>query len=349
MPLYPNPAGGSMEVANRAAAEAAGWTPSMGTFGAQSAETGGGGNPGTPGGPVGRDIEGSKLILQDAQNKAQQAYYNSMLRHEGDKLAFEKARQAWQETIDKAGLTGMFEGAPTLEAMMGYAGAFGTWGAPQQGQQTLEAQQQAFNQALANAGLLGTYQGQQTQQAQEQAFRQMLAQQQEARALAEGQQKTSLGYLDLLGQMRGPQNYFQYQNVLGATPGGMRDLVAAAMGQYIPGGGATTGVQPVAQSLQGMYGDITGQGYGQGAPGTAAGGYGTQVYQQQQAAHAQNMPAPNQIAPQAWNNLAPSQRQLAMSAYENQGWNAEDVKALFEQSLPKYGAQTPGAGQFKLV
>lgn len=56
MPLYPNPAGGSMEVKDRADAEAHGWKPSMGTFGIQSDPNAGGGpspsptnpNPGSP-------------------------------------------------------------------------------------------------------------------------------------------------------------------------------------------------------------------------------------------------------------------------------------------------------------
>lgn len=49
MVLFPNPAGGSMEVANEAEARARGWTPSMGSFGVNSYPNGaGGGGGGAP-------------------------------------------------------------------------------------------------------------------------------------------------------------------------------------------------------------------------------------------------------------------------------------------------------------
>ena len=46
--------------------------------------------------------------------------------------------------------------------------------------------------------------------------------------------------------------------MLGATPGGMKDLVAAAAGQYIPGGGATTGVAPTPVNLTNSSTQLTG-------------------------------------------------------------------------------------------
>ena len=51
MPIFPNPAGGSMEVRDEAEARARGWTPSMGSFGVNSYPSGGGGDrPGGGGG-----------------------------------------------------------------------------------------------------------------------------------------------------------------------------------------------------------------------------------------------------------------------------------------------------------
>jgi hypothetical protein len=67
-----------------------------------------------------------------------------------------------------------------------------------------------------------------------------------------------------------------------------------------------------------------------------------------QNASSLNLPAPNQVAMQSWNNLAPSQQQLLTSGWESQGWNADDVKALMNQSLPKYGSNAATAGTWRL-
>lgn len=50
--------------------------------------------------------------------------------------------------IQQAGLTGQYQGAPTLPALTSYANQFGQWGVPTQGQATLAAQQQAYAQQL---------------------------------------------------------------------------------------------------------------------------------------------------------------------------------------------------------
>jgi hypothetical protein len=250
----------------------------------------------------GANVQAAQMALQAAANAAQQAYLNAKLNLDTEDLALRKAQQAWTETVQRAGLTGTFEGQPTLPAMQSYAQLFGAWGVPTQGQQTLAALQQQFGQALAA--------------------------QQEARAAQGQQQQQAQAYLNLLANLRGPADWAKYQQVLGATPGGMRDLVAAAMGQYIPGGGATTGVQPTPVSLQSIQQQIA-----------AGGGTGGQLGQ---------LPAPNQLAPQSWAHLAPSQQQLLIGAYEAQGWNPDDVRALFAQSLPRYATNAPQAGTFRL-
>jgi hypothetical protein len=265
--------------------------------------------PGTPnyGGPdTGYNPQAASLLATTAQQKAYQAYLNAKLNLETEQQAFDHAQQAFTNEITKSGLTGQYGGQATQAAMQYGANTFGTWGQPVQGQQTLAAQSQQWNQQL-------------------QAI-------QEARAAQNQQQQQAQAYLSLLSGMRGPQDYFQYQNVLGSTPQGMKDLVSAAMGQYVPGGGATTGVTPTAASLQGLQQQIAGTGNGTNTMG----------------ANQMNLPAPNQISAQAWKNLAPSQQQLLTSAYEAQGWNKEDVGALLNQSLPKYATNAPMAGTWRL-
>lgn len=342
---------------------------------------------------------------QMADDLAKQEYQRTLAQTGREDLALKQAQQAWKQKMDEAGLTGMYQGAPTVPYLQQSAETFGTWGAPTAGQQTLGAQQQQWQQAYNTANQYGQYYGTgqapavgtQTQSAQEQAYTQWLRAQQQQLAEQSQQQQAANQYLTLLSSMRGPQNYFQYQNVLGSTPQGMQDLVGAAMGKFVPGGGATTGVQPVAQSLQGLYGDVTGQRYGaqpaqqpnvaaftpqgsvaqatqpaaqyqysptatgslinqsgwagasgQPTQGQNALGNGTNTMGAPQNASSLNLPAPNQVAMQSWNNLAPSQKSLLTSGWEASGWNADDVQALMNQSLPKYGSNAATAGTWRL-
>jgi hypothetical protein len=210
--------------------------------------------------------------------------------------------------------------------------------------------------------------GQRTLSAQEQDYTQWLRAAQEARANQTAQQQQAMSYLTLLSNLRGPADWAKYQQVLGAG-GNMNALAAAAMGQYVPGGGATSGYQPQAANLQTMMADVQGtgqQGYNAFTPGgqiqqaaaqqpqqnnqqvNAMGGGTNTMGAQQQPQNRLNLPAPNQIAPQTWNNLAPSQKSLIEGEYESQGWNVEDVRALMNQSLPKYASNAPGAGTWRL-
>src|SRR5215471_1070784 len=546
-----------------------------------------------------------------ANSAAQQAYYDALARGSDQNTALAWAKFQWQQKLDEAGQTGMWNGQWNNPQEQWFTGQFGQWygpgGAPNVGDLTQAAQQQQYSQqqgygqmygqyyapgtgpvagtqtqaalqqqqanAYQTAGLTGWYtptqnanvspsrfnydadqaaqqiyidaaggdrnlaaqrwaadasnavaqfnkehpaQAQQTLAGQQQQFMQGLQTEQEARAAQAQQQSQAMGYLNLLSNLRGPADWAKYQQVLGSTPGGMRDLVAAAMGQYVPGGGATTGVAPQAASLQSMMAqvggyDYSGQGGGQlntpsvyqgggtyqpqpstptweqkawaqqqgaaGAPqtlgqqqnaqGTAAwnmegnlqggapaqwtantyGGAGTgwnaanatrpgatsseqltggayrtampssghggqiwqgpksgsawdQYSQQQQAQNAAagnfgvaqnmpqtqqawgtgigtspnqqmtsnqyvqatgngtnmyggqqqqyNLPAPNQISSQSWNNFTPSQQQMLLGQYEAAGWDKNDVQALYNQSLPKYGTNTSTAGTWRL-
>jgi hypothetical protein len=292
-----------------------------------------------------QDVDLYNAVSTRAQYAAQAAYQQSQARNEGERIALDKAKFAWQQEIDKAGLTGMFQGAFTMPVQQWQASTFGTWGAPTAGQQTLTAQQQAWSQAFQNAQAYGQYYapggtgpaaGQQTLAAQQQQWSQQLQAMQEARAAQAQQQQQAQTYLNLLSQLRGPADWAKYQQVLGATPQGMRDLTAAAMGQYIPGGGATTGVQPQAANLQTLQQQVGGLGGAGAQPGSENNPMG-------------QLPLPNQIAAQSWKNLAPTQQQMLLGAYEAQGWDKTDVQSLLNQSLPKYASNAPSAGTWRLA
>jgi hypothetical protein len=455
MPSYQVPlqGGGSMTVnasdpaAANANVQAQGGTPAgtpTNVGGVQPGE-GMGPQPTTPANnQTGANIQAGQLLLQQAQQAAYQAYLNSKLALDTDQEAYQKAAQEAATVIAQAGVTGTYQGMPTQAAikqaadiaqqqaatMLSNANAFGTWGQPQQGQQTLAAQQQAFSQANQTAQLTGYYtppayspvppitgaagggasnwtaptQDQyitaRTQQLQtmgfdaqraaqtaqsewgqglaqsgnvggglpsgisftpppaapadgtsatggqpggppvqtlagnQQAFQQQIDAQKQALAQWQAQQTASQNYLTMMAGLRGPADYARYQQVLGSTPGGLKDLAAAAAGQYIPGGGATTGVQPTPVTLQNFVGSATGQ---QPATSDTSG----------QAAM-NSLVAPNQMAPQTWNALTPSQQQMLLGTWESQGYTKDDAQALFNQSLPRYATQSPSSGQFKL-
>lgn len=312
---------------------------------------------------------------------------------------------------------------------------YGAYGVPQSGQQTLAAQKQnadLYGYSGAGPGGTGPGTGQQTMASQQQQWQQGFSEQQFNAQQQQLQQQNAQAYLTLLSNLRGPADWAKYQQVLGSTPNGMRDLYAAAAGQYVPGGGATTGMPTQAANLQTMQQqvqqgaqDAYGNTYQQYQPGSTyyngyqyqpqqadqywgggqqAGGNQTfsgganlrdsnlpnggntgqqpgQMYAQtqgsnqtwgsgigvgqQQASPAQaqqaygngtntggagqyNLPAPNQIAAQSWNNMAPSQQQMLLGMYEANGWDKNDVMALHNQSLPKYAQNSSSAGTWRL-
>src|SRR5215467_3511724 len=326
--------------------QAAGWGGNgdpVAVYNSTAAGSGGGGSSGGGGGGGGAsndyggdyaNYQNNSLLLQGANNAAQAAYNQGMLKYNNDKLAFDMATQAFNQKISEAGLTGMYQGAPTVPALQSYANMFGTWAVPTQGQQTLGAQQQGFNQQQALAQMYGQYYapgatptaGQTTMAQQQQNYQQWLDAQKQALAQWQAQQTAGQNYLTMMAGLRGPADWIQYQKVLGATPGGLRDLAAAAAGQYVPGGGATTGVAPQAVNMQNFLGSATGGAFGAqpdqsqqnyamltgGATGTGGTPDVTQPSMGGNAAQTQAfqnaLVAPNQMAPQTWANLTPSQR-----------------------------------------
>ena len=412
------------------------------------------------------NIAGYNAQTQRAQAEAQAAYQQALAQGATDQQALAWAKFRWQQKLDEAGQTGMWNGQWNNPQEQWFTSQFGQWygpgGEPGVGTQTLNAQNQQFGQgqqlaamygqyygpgqtptagtatqsagqqaaaqAATRAGLTGYLQGtgtgnivadawnmldqgtqqdyinqhgglQQGQQAyyqnlqnavyararaagqtvtpqtmndavygawgpgtetmqhQQQMFTQGLQTQQEARAAQGQQQAQTMAYLNLLSQLRGPQNYFQYQNVLGSTPGGMRDLYAAAMGQYVPGGGATTGAQPQAASLQGLMGDVSGnpyygQGGGQlGQPNVYQGGqgsYGPQQYQyrgganQAQTGYWQGGAAAPQTSEQA-GGLAWGMNDKGQQAQTGQAWGS-GIGIGSQQATPQQQAQGLGNG-----
>jgi hypothetical protein len=223
--------------------------------------------------------------------------------------------------VQSNGSLAPYQGTPTTTAVQGPQGIGATAG---QGQQTLAAQQQAFQQQLQTAQF---------------------------------QQQGAQSYLNLLAQLQGPADYGQYLKVLGSTPSGIQGLVNSAAGQYIAGGGVS-GTAPQAQTLQNLVGAAGG--YAGGGTGANA---ATQTYGQQQQggtaspggmnyqdflAQAQGLPPPSQIAPQSFNNMQASQKQMLGSMYANVGYSPQDINSMYQLSLPKYAAGS-AAGQTKLV
>jgi hypothetical protein len=182
------------------------------------------------------------------------------------------------------------------------AGLTGQFG----GADTMAMQQQRFAQGVSEAGLTGTYQGAPTQQA---------IQTQNANALA---------LLGLQASLKGPRNWATYQSTFNSTPGGLQDVMAAYQGRYqLPG---ATGAQSQAQggrnTVAGLGGDIL------------SGTYGNDGTQQPQA-----MGNPRQVDLQNWARMQPSQREMILGQFENEGWYGEDVENLMKGAAPR----APGA------
>lgn len=198
--------------------------------------------------------------------------FQEMSQLDRDKLAFQKAQDAWQRAIQEATVTGTYNGVPTQAWLEQQAKITGVLN----GQQTLEGkltdaqiaqmnhamtvdsqrlvlenekfdfEKQQYGQDFAykqqqdrianqfkEADITGTYNGQDT-----------LAKQQLNASSAQS-------YLQLMSSLQG--NPFKQLRVLGNTPGGLRDLVAAWGGKYQMGGLTGSGLTPGAPQLSDLY------------------------------------------------------------------------------------------------
>ena len=203
---------------------------------------GGGGTSGTD--QALQDYYATLTANAQAMQAAQLAYQDWSMRTGDDRLAFEKANEAYRQTFE--------------QAQFAYKQKQDLWNLQQSaGFYEVDGQRTPTLAGIAQqAGLTGYYNGAPT-------F-----------AREQHQDSTMMGLLGLQANLRGPENYGQYLKVLGSTPQGMRDVVNAAAGRYtLPGtSGVTPGAQPTPVSLQSLLRDVTSGGYGAqagGAPGWA--------------------------------------------------------------------------------
>src|SRR4051812_7366126 len=94
-----------------------------------------------------------------AADNATNTYNTARANNETEQNALAKAKFAWQQVIDRAGLTGKFEDAWTMPTRQWFATQFGTWNpnGPTPGQQTLAGQQQGWQQAYDTSQMYGQY------------------------------------------------------------------------------------------------------------------------------------------------------------------------------------------------
>jgi len=59
-----------------------------------------------------------------------------------------------------------------------------------------------------------------------------------------------------------------------------------------------------------------------------------------------DVPLPNQISPQAYNNSYAYQKELGWAGYEDAGWDKALAQEAFEKSLPKFGGPKRGSFAF---
>src|SRR6266576_1293025 len=81
-----------------------------------------------------------------ANQAAQNKYNEALLAGNDAAAALNAAKQAWQQKMDEASQTGMWNGQYSMPSMQNFASTFGQWmpGGPTAGQQTQSAQQQQF-------------------------------------------------------------------------------------------------------------------------------------------------------------------------------------------------------------
>lgn len=273
-----------------------------------------------------------------ADNFARAAYNNALAAGVGESNAINRAKLEWQKQYDSAVLSGYFNDKPTLARQEFEATATGTY----DGKPT-EATRE-FN--VGASGYLDD------------------ARQQATLAREAEQNKTALGYLQILAGLRGPQNAFQYARVLNGTPNGLSDIVNAASGRYgissfgggappaVPNAstnGASVGPNGELSTTPNAGASLLPQTGGSAAPvpmGEA--GLDTLIGDANNPARVQPpstapLPLPNQIDPVAFSKYSPTQKSLLSGAYESQGWDPLDVEAIRKASLPAFRGPARGA------
>ena len=306
MPYYPDPAGGSMYAANEQQAAAQGWAPSMGTFGNYSQydmgappASGGGGGGGTAPAPTTVNAAGGQQLATGI---------NSLLGAiaSGNKQAFDEAVRQFNATfgLDQSKFN---EAIRQFNENLGMAQA-GLTG-QYQGQQTQQAQQQAFNQAISAAGLTGYFQQPGTAGAAGGPT-------QDQYMSARTQQLIGMGFDPTRAQQTANAEWVQglarAGNVAGGLPPGI-SFASPGVQAAAPGGLETLQSQLQRAEQLGVY---------QGAPTLAA----------QQQAYSQGLGAINAAAA------------LQNNPFRQQETIASLSKLLGGQAVPGFGALGPSSG-----
>jgi hypothetical protein len=131
--------------------------------------------------------------------------------------------------------------------------------------------------------------------------------------------------MQLQSQLRGPRNWDAYQTTFNSTPQGLKDVVGAFQGRYaLPGAaGAQSQAQGGRATVAGLAGDLL--------SGTYQGAAGQQP---------ESLTNPYQADVRNWSRMQPSQREMILGKYENQGWYGDDFQNMLNSAAPKYaGAQ----------
>jgi hypothetical protein len=298
----------------------------------------GGGTGGTgSSGDATQNALGSIAASQAADQAARLAYTQYQMRTGDERLAMEKAQQAWSQTFQaeqqKAASLGTYQGQDTLAKLqqefqqrmqqaqleLSRAGLLGTL----EGQKTLAALNQEYQQRVQEAGMTGQWNGQETLQAQQQKWQQQYQQQQADRS-------TGMGLLQLQSSLSGPRDWAKYWGLAASAPQGMTSALQSLAGQYnfAPGGQGTPGVATLQSRTQDL---LSGGQLGQGGQQQAA---------QPSAAGAQAqsgaVPNPWQFNLQSWNQMAPSMQQGVLGGLEAQGLYGPDIEAQLRAAAPRY-------------
>jgi hypothetical protein len=359
-----------MEAANDADAASKGWTPAMGSFGVNTYPNSGGGSGGGGGGggggqppPVqgGGDLGGQIDKLLSAIASGNKQAFDETVREFNQTYGLDQAKfteavrqfnQGYQ--LSQAGVTGTYQGAPTLAALkqqadiaaqkLAGAQADASLTGTYQGQATLAAlKQQAdiasqqLQNAMTAAGLTGVYNGQQTQAAQAQQFGQgvtaagLTGLYNGAPTLAAQQQ----AYSQQMGVINAAQtaqaNPFRQQQLYGQ---------AAQMfaGNPVPGfqaPGTVAGVGTAGGNSQGGLGYLSQMIDDIRSP---------QANQTSADTFLAQTPTPNKIDSQSFLRSNPSTQNLILNAMsERYGIDPKDALSQIQATLPQFTApQTVG-------
>jgi hypothetical protein len=254
-----------------------------------------------------------------------------------EKLAMEKAQQAWTQAFQseqqKAASLGTYQGQDTLAKLnqefqqrmaqaqleLNRAGLTGTL----EGQKTLAALNQEYQQRVQAAGLTGQWEGQETLAAQQQRWQQQYQQQQADRS-------TGMGLLQLQSTLSGPRDWAKYWGLAASAPQGMTSALQSLAGQYnfAPGGQGTPGAATLQSRTQDLLsGGQLGQGGQQQPAQPTAGGA---------PAQSGTVPNPWQFNLQNYARMAPSMQQGVLGGLEASGLYGPDVEAQLRAAAPKF-------------